>query len=117
MSRTRQIAETMTVVVASVAVLPAVSLWPLLGAADNVDLSANEITWIAASTALGIALLAGLVLRLREQAPRSATGLMAIGAPAPAMAWFWLPPLYLLSAVLLVLALATHPRPSPAVAA
>lgn len=116
MSRTRQLAETLTVVIAAVAVLPALSLWSLLGTGDNGDLSTNEVAWIAAATALGGVLLAGLVLRLREQAPRLATGLMVIGAPAPALAWFWLPPLYLLSAVLVVLALVTHPRRSPAVA-
>ena len=116
MSRTRQMAETLTVIVASVAVLPAVSLWPLLGTGDNGDLSANEIAWIVAASGLGTALLAGLVLRLREQSPRFATSLMVIGAPAPALAWFWLPPLYLLSAVLLVLTLMTHPRRSAAVA-
>ena len=116
MSRTRQMAETLTVAVAAVAVLPAVSLWALLGAGDNGDLSTNEVAWIAAASALGVVLLTGLVLRLREQSPRLATGLMAVGSPAPAIAWFWLPPLYLLSAVLLVLVLATHPRRTPAVA-
>ena len=62
------------------------------------------------ATAVGALLLGGLVLRLREQSPRLATTLMALGAPAPALAWFWFPPLYALSAVLLVLVFVTHRR-------
>lgn len=110
MSRTRRFASASTIVVAALATLPALSLWPLLGTGGSGALSGREIAWIIGATALGFVLLAGMVLRAREQAPRLGTALLVVGGPAPAMAWFWLPPLYVLSLLVIVLALVTHPR-------
>lgn len=115
MSRTRQIAATPAVVLGGVAVLPAVSLLALLGRND-IGLTRNEWLWIIGATLLGLSLLVGLVLRLREEAPRLGTGLMALGALAPSVAWFWFPPLYLLSLAVFVLALLSHARRASAAA-
>lgn len=115
MSRPQQIASLAVTVLASIGILVAVSLLPLLGTGDNGALTGRERVWIAAVFVLGLVLLAGLVLRLREQSPRLATALLALGSPAPALAWFWMPPLYALSVVLLVLVFVTHRR-GPAVA-
>ena len=111
MSRTRVVASYATVVLAVIAALPATSLVPLLGTGSNGDLSAKETVWVIGVTLLGLALLAGIIFRVRGDRRVLGTTLLAVAAPAPAMAWFWIPPLYLLSAVLLVLALATHPKP------
>ena len=110
MSRIRRIASTATVVLAAIAAAPALSLVPLLGTGVNGELSSAETLWIAGAMTLGAVLLCGLVLRAQSPSSRLATTLLVLGAPAPALAWFWLPPSYLLSAIVIVLALATHRR-------
>ena len=108
MSRKRHVASSATLVLAAIAAVPATSLIPLLGTGDNGELSTGERFWVIGVTVLGVALIAGIVVRVRGERPVLGTMLLAIASPAPAMAWFWFPPLYLLSAVLLVLVLATH---------
>ena len=117
MSRPRRIASLATLVLAALAATPAVSLIALLGSGDNGDLSTVAKIQIVFITALGVVLLAGLVLRVRGDRPVLATALLAGASPAPAMALFWFPPVYVLSATLLIMALITHPRrgePAPA---
>lgn len=110
MSRPRQIASAAVTVLGSIGVMLALSLLPLLGAADSGSATSREVAWVATVLVLGAVLFAGMILRFREQSPRLATTLMAIGSPVPAMAWFWLPPLYVMSAVLLILVFVTHRR-------
>ena len=110
MSRPREIAALAVIILASIGVMIAFTLLPLLGQSGSGSPTSGERWWIVSATAVGALLLGGLVLRLREQSPRLATTLMALGAPAPALAWFWFPPLYALSAVLLVLVFVTHRR-------
>ena len=117
MSRPRRIASFATLVLAGLAATPAVALIALLGSGDNGDLSTVAKIQIVFITALGVVLLAGLVLRVRGDRPVLATALLAGASPAPAMALFWFPPVYVLSAALLIMALITHPRrgePAPA---
>ena len=110
MSRIRRNASTATVELAAIAAAPALSLVPLLGTGVNGELSSAETLWIAGAMTLGAVLLCGLVLRAQSPSSRLATTRLVLGAPAPALAWFWLPPSYLLSAIVIVLALATHRR-------
>lgn len=108
------IAETALVVAAATGMAIGLTLWPLLGTGAD----AGDVVWVLAATALSAALGAGLWLRGRR--PVVGTALVVVGALAPSVAWFWLPPVYLLSVVITVLALLTLPRrrglePSPAV--
>ena len=110
MSRPRRIASYTTLVLAALAATPAIELIALLGSSDNGDLTTREQIQIVCITALGVVLLVGLVLRARGDRPVLGTALLAGASPAPAMALFWFPPVYVLSAALLVMALVTHPR-------
>ena len=117
MSRPRRIASFATLVLAGLAATPAVALIALLGSGDNGDLTTREQIQIVGITALGVVLVVGLVLRVRGDRPVLATALLAGASPAPTMALFWFPPVYVLSVALLVMALITHPRsgePMPA---
>lgn len=117
MSRPRRFASYTTLVLAALAATPAIGLIALLGSGDNGDLTTRDQIQIVVITMLGVVLLFGLVLRVRGDRPVLATTLLAGASPAPAMALFWFPPVYLLSAALLVMALVTHPRsgkPAPA---
>lgn len=51
------------------------------------------------------ALLAGIVVKASGNRRGLAAGLLVLGSPAPALAWFWLPPVYLVSIAIAVLAL------------
>jgi hypothetical protein len=70
-------------------------------------LKTAELLWVLGSIALAGVLAAGLALRLLTYRPVVSTTLMAIGAFAPSVAWFWLPPVYLLTAVVIITALVT----------
>lgn len=66
-----------------------------------------EVLWILGSIALAGLLAAGLVLRLTVDRPVVSTVLLVIGAFAPSTAWFWLPPVYLLTVSIVAVALIT----------
>ena len=120
MSRVSNVVSASTVVVAALCALPALAIAPLLGTAIFGGFNLAELLWMLAASTLGALLIWGLVLRMRGEQRRKATTLLVVGAPAPAVAWFWFPPLYLLSAILIVLALMSHDRtkqPSPALTA
>jgi hypothetical protein len=70
-------------------------------------IKAAELLWILGSIALAGILAAGLALRLLTYRPVASTTLMAVGAFAPSVAWFWFPPVYLLTAVVIITALLT----------
>jgi hypothetical protein len=65
-----------------------------------------EVVWTAGAAVLAAMLVIGIILRGRR--PRLSTTLIVIGAAAPALAWFWLPPTYLLSLAIVLAALGAH---------
>ncbi len=79
----------------------------LLGA----GLEPAELLWVLGSNALAGVLALGLGVRLVYGRPVISTGLLLVGAFAPSSAWFWLPPVYLLTAAIVVLALVTARNP------
>jgi hypothetical protein len=72
------------------------------------DRTLGGALWAGACVALSACLVAGLVSHDRR--PARSTVLLVIGCPAIALAWFWLPPAYLLSVVLAVAAVISRPR-------
>ncbi len=58
------------------------------------------------------ALVLGFCIRSTRRV--ASTTLLCVGAAGPALAMFWLPPIYLVSVAIIVLALATTPRRKPA---
>jgi hypothetical protein len=70
-------------------------------------LGTAEVLWVLGSIALAGILAVGLTLRLRTRRPLVSTGLLVVGAFAPSAAWFWMPPVYLLTAAVIVTALLT----------
>ena len=82
-------------------------------------LETAEVLWVLGSASLAAILATGLVLRLNGGRPVFSTVLLVLGAFAPSTAWFWLPPVYLLTAAIIVTALLTVRKrptiqPSPA---
>lgn len=67
----------------------------------------HEVLWILGSIALAGILATGLTLRFRTYKPILSTVLLSVGAFAPSAAWFWLPPVYLLTFAVIVTALIT----------
>ena len=89
-----------TTTVAIMATFPFLSL---LGT----GLASAELLWLFGALGLAGALAVGLTLRLRGTNPIVSTGLLLTGAFAPSLAWFWLPPVYLLTVAVIVTALLT----------
>jgi hypothetical protein len=79
------------------------------------DVTAGAVAWAVACGVLALCLLAGVLTHDRK--PVRATVLLVVGSPAIAVAWFWLPPAYLLSVALAVAALMCRPRARVAPAA
>ena len=101
-SRLTRLREPALTMLAVAGIFPAFSLLPLLVfEAGNLD--AGEFAWSIGALVLGAALLAGLVVRVSS--PSTSTALFVVGAAAPSVAWFWLPPVYLLSVLIVVVAL------------
>ena len=114
---TQQPTPPSTLVLVVVAGLGIIAPFPFLQLLAT-GLRAAEILWVLGSVALAGLLATGLVLRLRGINPIVSTVLMSVGALAPSVAWFWLPPVYLLTLAVIVTALVTarnrpiaHPRP------
>jgi hypothetical protein len=91
----------------AVGIAVALALTPLLGTA-LADMDPATGGWIMAVLVLGACL--GLGLALRRRRPVASTLLLIIGAAAPSLAWYWLPPVHLLGPAIIVLALVTTPR-------
>lgn len=68
-------------------------------------LKTSEVLWILGSITLAGLLAVGLVLHLTTNRPSLATILLLVGSFAPSAAWFWLPPIYLLTVAIIVVAL------------
>ena len=83
----------------------------LIGASFAGEMSGVEFVWTALAVTLTALLGAGLALR--PSRPQASTALLTIGAAAPAVAWFWLPPIYLLSAAIVIATIATRGRHRP----
>ena len=112
MSRLSTFTSAGALVLAALCAVPALSLIALLGTGFG-EITFAEVFWVLGAFVLGVAVVSGLVLRMQRKHPRRATALLVIGAPAPAVAWFWFPPLYALSLLLIILALVSHDRSDP----
>lgn len=111
--RTQQEFPPSTVALFIAASLGVVAPFPFLGLLGT-GIGTVEMVWVIGSIALAGVLAAGLVLRIREERAMLSTALMVVGAFAPTVAWFWLPPVYLLTGVIIVTAIVTS-RHRPAV--
>jgi hypothetical protein len=103
--RFRNLADKTLLALVAVGAAIGVTLVPfLIGsvAASNVA----EVVWAAGAAVLAGMLVVGMVLRGRR--PVMSTTLLVVGAAAPALAWFWLPPTYLLSLAIVLAALGAH---------
>lgn len=75
------------------------------------EMSGADFLWPALVMTFTTLLCVGLALLTAR--PQAATALLTIGAAAPALAWFWLPPVYLLTAAIAITAVATRRRRRP----
>ncbi|MDH3302831.1 MAG: hypothetical protein OES24_20220 [Acidimicrobiia bacterium] len=103
---TQQTIPRSTAALIAVASLGIVAPFPFL-ALLGTGLKAQERLWILGSVALAAILAGGLALRLRTRRPVLSTLLLAVGAFAPSSAWFWLPPVYLVTAAIIIVAVFT----------
>ena len=95
-----------TTVLIAVAGLGIIAPFPFV-ALLGTGLRSRELLWVLGSFALAAVLAVGLGLRLRTQRPVTSTGLLLVGAFAPSLAWFWLPPVYLVTVAIMVVAVYT----------
>jgi hypothetical protein len=87
----------------------AATMAPLLVAAAFFEgIEILGVVWLLATTAFALSLLIGLIRRDRGTEP--STPFLVIGSPAPALAWFWLPPMLLLTVAIAVTAVLSRPR-------
>ena len=91
------------IIVAGLGIVAPIPFLALLGT----GIESAELLWVLGSIALSAILGAGLALRLRAGRPMLSTLLLSIGAFAPSIAWFCLPPVYLLTIAIIALALAS----------
>jgi hypothetical protein len=89
------------IIVAGVGIVAPFPFLNLLGT----GLKIHEVLWVLGSIALAAILAVGLGLRLRTNRPVLSTVLLSVGAFAPSVAWFWLPPVYLLTVTVIIIAL------------
>jgi hypothetical protein len=112
-SRTARRAELLLTVCAIVGLGVVASTVPVLLGAGLVDgIDVGGVVWGVATLAVAGCLLVGLVRRLNGSA--HSTVLLVAGSPAPAMAWFWLPPVWLLAVGIAVTALISRAPIRPA---
>lgn len=83
------------------------------------DATSSDLVWAALTTVAAAALLVGIVVKASGNRRGVAAGLLVLGSPAPALAWFWLPPVYLVSIAIPALAVVSmaHRPDATAVAA
>lgn len=91
------------IIVASIGIIAPFPFLALLGT----GLKTAELLWVLGSIALAGVLAGGLALRLRGRNPIISTVLLVVGAFAPSAAWFWMPPVYLLTLAVIGMALFT----------
>lgn len=108
-SQHRTWSNTAAIALAALGVFPGMALLPLLGTGTWWT-NLGEMIWITTAMTLTATLLAGMIFRAKEIKPRTGTLLLVVGAPAPSAAFFWLPPIYLLSVLILIAALLSAPR-------
>lgn len=102
MQRVTNFAGTAVLVLAAIGVAMSVAMLPVVASVDD----PGDLVWILALVLFAGALVSGLVMQSTR--PRLASLLFVVGAPAPAVAWFWLPPVYLLSLAIVVAALVDY---------
>jgi hypothetical protein len=95
----------------ALALLPGIAVGQVSGLVEGIGFDAGTLLWAAATFACAVTL--GLGLAWRQRRPLVALGLITLGAAAPAITWFWLPPAYLLTIATVVLAVVTTPRRAP----
>lgn len=111
--RRTTVAFVATVVLAAIGIQGGLAALIVLGTgAANGDLTGRGILWTALCVTLAACLVVGLLGRDRH--PGRSTTLLIIGSPVIAIAWFWLPPAYLLTIGLVVATLVSRPRPASA---
>jgi hypothetical protein len=106
-SRTASLTAVLLIVFAVLGV--SIAATPLPWAAALMDgFELGGLLWGLGSLAFGAALFVGLLRRLNGT--MGSTMLLVVGSPAPSVAWFWLPPVYLLTVAIAVTALMSRPR-------
>jgi hypothetical protein len=106
--RRTELATTTLRVLAAISIGMVVSLLPaLLPWALDDGLGWSEVVWVLGANLLAAALAVGLYLRRRR--PLLSTALLVVGSLAPSLAWFWLPPVYLVTVAIAVAAIITTP--------
>lgn len=103
---TQQTEPRSTAVLITVAALGIVAPLPFT-ALLGTGLTAQELLWVLGALALAAILALGLGLRLKTHRPVLSTALLVVGAFAPSLAWFWLPPVYLITAAIIIVAVFT----------
>ncbi len=83
-----------------------VTMLPMLGFGS--DIGVDDFVWLGTAMLLAGALALGLWMRPRRPIP--ALWLIIVGAFAPSVAWYWLPPVYLLTIATIALAVMTTRR-------
>lgn len=91
------------IVVAGLGIVAPFPFLALLGT----GLKTQELLWVLGCVALAAILALGLSLRFKTRRPVVSTALLMVGAFAPSLAWFWLPPVYLVTAAIMIVALVT----------
>jgi hypothetical protein len=103
-SRTVAISGQLVVVLAVVGLGIVASTGPVMLAAGFIEgVDAVGVVWCVATLAVAMSLLLGLIRRLNGR--EHSTVLLVVGSPAPAIAWFWLPPMFLLAVAIAATAL------------
>jgi hypothetical protein len=102
MQRLTNFAGTAVMMLAAIGVAMSVAMIPVVASVDD----PGDLLWIVALGVFAAALVAGLVMQSTR--PGLATILFVLGSPAPAVAWFWLPPVYLLSLAIVLAALVDY---------
>lgn len=102
MQRLTNFAGTAVMVLAAIGIAMSVAMLPVLASVDD----PGDLLWILALAGFAAALVGGLVTQSTR--PRLASLLFVVGAPAPAVAWFWFPPVYLVSLAIVVAALVDY---------
>lgn len=104
MSRFSKVADVALVVFVVIGVAIPVASIPIAGS----EFSSAFSIQVAVAVLLAAAMVLGM--NWRTTRPVAATWLLVVGAAAPAVAWYWLPPTYLVSFMIIVLTLVTAPQ-------
>ena len=105
-ARVTGVSEKLVIALSALGAAPSFMMLPLL----VTQLSALGMLWMLGALTLSVLLMIGLVWRARETRPVLSTAFLVLGSPAPSLAVFWLPPIYLFSVAIAVTALVSAPR-------